>query len=263
MANGIRFYDVETSGAIQIQLQQSEKGFRVLRQFGYRDPSYRDPFVVPADTRTFETDLASIPWFFAWLVPGLGTHLPAVLLHDGLVVGEREAPTHIGPAVDRETADRILRDAMATLGTPRIRRWIMWAAVTLATAWSALHPRWRWRSTVVLTLGTVLVLGTIATLDLSDVWDVLPWMGHRRWWLELLFGAVFALLIPLTISIVWGRLWVTGAIAGVLLAFLFHVTMVIFALYGLYRFAEWTLSRREGTQGNARKSYIQALDARF
>lgn len=259
MNDAIRFYDVGTGGPIQIQLEQSRKGFRVLRQFGYRDPGYSRAFIVPKDTTTFETDLASIPWFFAWLVPGLGTHIPAVLLHDGLVVVEGEPPTHIGPAVDRVIADRILRDAMANLGTPKVRRWIMWAAVTLATAWSAMRPRWRWRSTVVLTVGTVLVLGTIATLDLLDAWNALPWMGRRPWWLEFGLGALFALLIPLTISSLWGRLWPAAAIDGVLLAWLFHATIVIVALFGIYRVAEWALSRGEGTRGNARRSHIQAL----
>jgi hypothetical protein len=259
MAETIRFYDVETGGPIQIQLEQSSEGFRVLRQFGYRDPVFAGPFIVPKDTTSFRTDLASIPWFFAWLVPGLGTHLPAVLLHDGLVVGPGESPTHIGPPVDRVIADRILRDAMANLGTPRIRRWIMWAAVTLATAWSAMRPRWRWRSTTIVTIGTVLVLGTIATLDLFDVWDALPWMANRPWWIELLLGALFALLIPLAISVLWGRLWTAAAIDGVLLAFLFHVTMAIFVLFGIYRIAEWLVSRGEGSSGNARKSYAQAI----
>ena len=46
--------------------------------------------------------------------------------------------------VDREEADRILRDAMASLGTPVVRRWLMWTAVILATAFSTLRPRWRW-----------------------------------------------------------------------------------------------------------------------
>ena len=82
-----RFFDPGTGGKMVLQLEPDGARFRILRPFGYRDPAYADPFIVPADVATFRTDLASIPWFFAWLVPGLGTHLPAVLLHDGLVVG--------------------------------------------------------------------------------------------------------------------------------------------------------------------------------
>ena len=147
-----RFFDAATGGTMVLQLEPDGARFRILRPFGYRDPAYDEPFVVPKDVATFRTDLASIPWFFAWLVPGLGTHLPAVLLHDGLVVGPTEGKTHIGPDVDREEADRILRDAMASLGTPVVRRWLMWTAVILATAFSTLRPRWRWAPLVVGTL---------------------------------------------------------------------------------------------------------------
>ena len=242
-----RFYDVETDGPIQLQLRQHGADFRVLRQFGYRDPRYGEAFIVPADVDTFTTDLASIPVLFAWLVPGLGTHLPAVVLHDGLVVSPGGKPTHVGPEVDREEADRILRDAMASLATPRIRRWLMWTGVLIATAWSTLTPRWWWRTLVPATIAIVVVLGVIATLDLVDAWDVLPWMDDRPWWVELIGGSVLAVLIPLLVSTAWGRRWPAGAIVGIALAFLLHVTVVLLVLFGLYWMAEWVVSRGEGT----------------
>jgi Protein of unknown function (DUF1353) len=242
-----RFYDVETGGPIELQLRQDGAAFQVLRQFGYRDPSYDDAFVVPADVDTFTTDLASIPRPFLWLVPGLGTHLPAVVLHDGLVVAPGGEPTHVGPPIDREEADRILRDAMASLATPRIRRWLMWTGVALATAWSTLTPRWWWRTLVTVTIAIVTALGVVATLDLIDVWDVLPWMADRPWWLELVGGFVLAVVIPLLISIAWGRRWRAGAILGVALALLLHVTVVLLLLLGVYWVAEWLVSRSEGT----------------
>src|SRR6266508_1197132 len=228
-----RFYDVATGGPIQLELQQDRAQFRVLRQFGYRDPGYGEAFVVPANVADFTTDLASIPRLFGWLVPGLGTHLPAVVLHDGLVVPPGAPPTHLGPPVDREEADRILRDAMASLGTPRIRRWLMWTGVLLATAWSTMNPRWWWPTLVTATITIVVALGVVATLDLIDVWDVLPWMGDRPWRVELVGGAAFAVAIPLLLSIAWGRRWLAGAITGIALAFLLHVTIVLFALFGL------------------------------
>jgi hypothetical protein len=242
-----RFFDVETGGPIELQLQQVRAAFRVLRRFGYRDPAYAEPFVVPADVEDFVTDLASIPRLFMWLVPGLGTHLPAVVLHDGLVVEPGSPPTHLGPPVGREEADRILRDAMASLGTPRLRRWLMWTGVALATAWSTLRPHWWWRTLVVATIAIVAVLGTIATLDLIDVWDVLPWMGDRPWWVELIGGAVAAVAIPLAVSVLWWRRWRVAAITGVALAFLLHVTAVLFVLYGIYWVAETVVSAPEGT----------------
>src|SRR5690606_28010639 len=108
--------------------------------------------------------------------PGLGTHLPAVLVHDALVVKPDEGKTHEGPDVDREEADRILRDAMASLGTPLVRRWLMWTAVILATALTTITPRWRWAPLVVGTLAVIGILGVLATVDLLDLASVLPWM---------------------------------------------------------------------------------------
>ena len=249
-----RFYDVETGGPIQLQLQQEGADFRVLRRFGYRDPKHAEAFVVPDDVQTFRTDLASIPPLFSWLVPGLGTHLPAVLLHDGLITNVGQSPTHTGPEVSREEADRILRDAMASLGTPQIRRWLMWAGVVLATCWSTLTPRWRWKAVVAGTVGIVVALGVLATLDLIDVWDVLPWMGARPWWFEVVSGVVFAVVVPLAVSVAWWRLWPAGAITGVALAFLLHVTAILFTLYAVYWLAETSISRREGTGPNISKT---------
>ena len=90
--------------------------------------------------------------------------------------------------------------------------------MTLGTAFRALRPRWYWPPLVVATVLIIAVLGIIATLDLLDVWDVLPWMGHRSTGAELLGGALFALVIPLALSVLWWRLWKAGAIVGVALA---------------------------------------------
>ncbi len=254
-----RFYDVETGGPLQLQLQPEGARYRLLRAFGYRDPAYQDAFVVPADLDGWRTDLASIPWFFAWLVPGLGTHLPAVLLHDGLVVGRGEDPTHIGPAVDREEADRILRDAMASLGTPVIRRWLMWTATIMATAVSTLRPRAYWIAVVAGTLLAIAALGTVATLDALDVWDVLPWMGARPWFVELASGAVFAVLIPLVLSLLWRRLWAAGAIAGISLALLLHVTAAVCLVGGVYWLAEELVSSREDSSASPKANLEDAV----
>jgi hypothetical protein len=77
--------------------------FRLRRQLCYEHSDYQGQrFVFPANTATFTTDLASVPRLLAWFVPLVGTNLPAVLLHDALVVdrnpeGELKEPTHIGP----------------------------------------------------------------------------------------------------------------------------------------------------------------------
>jgi hypothetical protein len=253
-----RFYDVETGDPVRVQLEQVGAEFRILRQFAYQDPRYEDAFVVPANLRTFTTDLASIPALFSWLVPGIGNHLPAILLHDALVINPGDSATHEGPSVDREEADRILRDSMASLGTPKLRRWLIWTAVIVVTAWSTLQPRLRWRALVVTTIAGVAALGVLATLDVVDVWDTLPWMSDRSWAAELLGGAAFALLIPVALSALWGRLWSAGVIAGVALAFLLHITAVLFVLYGTYWLAETVVSHREGASPNPKRNLQNA-----
>jgi Protein of unknown function (DUF1353) len=253
-----RFYDVESGDNLVLQLEPDGARFRILRQFGYRDPRYDEPFIVPKDVAGFRTDLASIPPLFAWLVPGLGTHLPAVLVHDALVLKPGEEVCHEGPRVDREEADRILRDAMASLGTPVVRRWLMWTAVILATAFTDLRPRLWWRALVIGTLGIVGVLGVVATLDLLDVVDVLPWMGDRSWPRELVGGAVAALLVPVILAIPWGRLWRAGLYAGIALALLLHVTVAVAFVYGIYWILEKVVSANEGSSPSSKVNLEEA-----
>ncbi|MFP5334952.1 MAG: DUF1353 domain-containing protein [Actinomycetes bacterium] len=239
-----RFFDVETGGPLRLELASHDGSrFRVLRRLGYRDPAYAEPFVVPADPARFLTDLTSVPWFFAWLVPKTGHHLPAAVLHDGLVSDAPEEESYAGPDVDRVEADRIFRDAMLHAGTPPVRSWLAWTAVTLPTAWRTLTPRWLWRLRVAGVLGLIAVLGTLATLDLLDLVAVLPWMGERPWWAEVALGALFAVLVPLALSSTWGRLWRAAAIGGVALALLLHVTAAVVAVYAVYLLAERLTAR--------------------
>ena len=234
-----RFFDVDTGGPLRLELVSHDgTRFRLLRRFGYRDPRHSQPFVVPASTESFLTDLTSVPWFFTWLVPRTGPHLPAAVLHDGLVSDDPREVSYLGPVVTRVEADRIFREAMLDTGTGLVRAWLVWTAVTLAAAWQGLHPRWAWRARVVGFFGVIVVVGSLATLDLLDVVDVLPWMGNRPWWAELALGAAAALVIPLALSWTWGRLWRAATIGGVALALLLHVTVAVLAVYGMYLLAE-------------------------
>jgi hypothetical protein len=52
-----------------------------------------------------------------------------------------------------------------------------------------------------------------------------PWMGDRSWRVELAGGFAGAIVLPLALSLLWGRLRMAGAIAGVMLAVLLHVTV--------------------------------------
>lgn len=230
------FYDVETNEEPQYHLDSvGSKDFKLLRRFGYVDlmPPHHN-FQVPKDLSTFRTDLTSTPAYFTWLIPGLGVHLPAVLLHDGLVFGKNEEPTYIGPPISRLEADRIFRDAMKALGTGPIRRWLIWAAVALATSWQDLTPGIWWKSLGIATVVTMLILGGLATVDLFDYYDAYPWMGERSFIRELIGGGIGALVIPFFISIPWGRLYLAALIATIAFAFLIHVTLVIAFLLAIY-----------------------------
>jgi hypothetical protein len=211
----------------------------LAKRIGYVDRHHDVPFEVPPPLPfAFKSDLTSVPQIFTWLVPKTGTHLPAALLHDGLVWEPgKEEQSYVGDPIDRVEADRIFRDAMADLGTPLVRRWLIWTAVSLATV-AGLKPMLR-AIACYLTLAVVLILGYIATLDLLDQIDVLPWMGARRWWVELTGGLVMAVVVPAVLSLIWFKqIRLAGFIAGIALALLFHVTLAIAAVTAAYQLIE-------------------------
>jgi len=240
--------------------RHSEEGvetFALERRLAYLD-RHLGELLVPADLG-FRTDLTSVPALFTWLVPKTGAHLPAALLHDALVAGRDDPASYVstqGHEVDRVEADRIFRDAMADTGTGVIRRWIVWAAVTVATIfvgrevpWSRAR-HWSYRLAAATTILTILYIGYSATSDLVDRSWVgavdLPWMGERPWWVEVVGGLAGAVVIPLALCLFWGRLRMAGAISGVMLAVLLHVTVGL-ALIGSTYIALERLARRSPT----------------
>ena len=90
-----------------------------------------DEFVVPAGA---ETDFASVPGAFQWLIQRSGRYAKAAVLHDYLW-------RHIDETgISRSDADGIFRRVMAELNVPFLRRWLMWAAVRATSlAKSHLH----------------------------------------------------------------------------------------------------------------------------
>lgn len=253
------FFDAETGGPLDLELGRiGSKSFRVRRQFGYRDPAYEEPFICPHDVGEFKTDLASIPFFFSWVVPLQGLHFPAIVLHDALV-HHSGSPENLGPVVERDEADRIMRDAMAQLGVGFVRRWLAWTGALLATAFSSMEPRWWWRSLSVLTFGLIAVLGALSTLDLLDVVDLVPWMGDQRLQRELFWGAAFAVVIPAGLAVFWGRCWRLPIIGGIGLALLFHVTAAMLLLHLLYRGLEWLTRSRTRSRADVEADEAQLV----
>lgn len=236
--------------------EQAIEVFSMERRLAYRD-RHLGELLVPAE-RGFRTDLTSVPALFTWLVPKTGAHLPAALLHDGLVGGDDGASyvSSEGHRVSRVEADRVFRDAMADTGTGVVRRWIVWSAVTLATillgsgtartAWG----RWLLRGTVVTSLVVIVHLGYSATADLFDrSWPLarqVPWMGDRSWGVEVAGGLAAAVVIPLALCAAWGRFWAAGAIGGVTLAVLLHVTVGLAVITLGYQAVEWVARRAPG-----------------
>lgn len=234
-----RFTDTETGGAVRLELLSIDgREFAMLRRISYDAPGYPEPFTVPADVASFRTDLASVPGVFTWLVPRSGVFLPAAVLHDGLV----RPGAFLGPEIDRVEGDRVFREAMEYLGTGKVRSWLMWAAVTMATMWVMPTRRWYWRTVLVGLLGAVAIIGTLATIDLLGGWDVAPWIPESGLGLQLIGGAIGALLIPSLLALTWRRFAPAGIIVGVALAFLLHVTVLIAGIYALYWLVERCVS---------------------
>jgi hypothetical protein len=94
----------------------------------------------------FATDLASVPRTMTWLFPRYGAYTKAAIVHDYLCQTLSEAArstrglTAADAVRDRADADVVFRVLMAELGVPWMRRWLMWAAVTWATAATSLVP---------------------------------------------------------------------------------------------------------------------------
>jgi hypothetical protein len=219
--------------------------FAMQRRIAYRD-RHLGELLVPRETGSFRSDLTSVPALFTWLVPKTGLHLPATLLHDGLIhpPGDPTYTSTDGHVVLRAQADRVLRDAMADAGTGVIRRWLVWSAVATATmldgggtGWSKAQL-WRYRAAAALSILVVAVLGVCATLDLFDLHvsgiPELPWTGDRGWFAELVGGLAGAVVIPLLLAPLWGSFRIAGGVVGVTLAVLLHVTDALFALTAVY-----------------------------
>jgi hypothetical protein len=106
-----------------------QKQFRYVHHNG-------EEWTIPAEAgQEFETDLASIPSLAGWLVPKDGRHTPAALVHDAMILGPGETHCYQGREVTAEEADHIFREGMQFLGVKFLRRWMIWAAVSLLTQW--------------------------------------------------------------------------------------------------------------------------------
>ena len=229
------------------------------RRIAY-DDRHLGELLVPRRTRTFCSDLTSVPTLLTWLVPKTGEHLPATLLHDGLIhpAGEPTYTSANGHVVQRVQANRVLRDAMADAGTALIRR-----VADLVGRGDGDDARRQWnglveRAQVVLPPGcrrdtfAGLRARRLRVLDLFDA-DIpaLPWMGDRPWFVEVVGGLSGAVVIPLVLALFWGRFRIAGAVVGVSLAVLLPVTVALLVPTVIYQLLELTAKAPKVARGLA------------
>ncbi len=240
----------------RVLTEDRKEQFALLATISYEDRDHHRTITVPNAFSEYTTDLTSVPSWFTWLVPKSGAHLPAALVHDGLVCDPDQNPTYlVDPPgeIDRIDADVVFRDAMRDTHVGLVRRWLVWAAVTTASLWEGPRrdwpaaKKWYFRAVIATLVGAIAYFGACATVDLVDrhyrwLWD-LPWMTEGAWWSEVASGLAGAIVLPSLLSVTWGRYWRAGLIAGVALAALFHVTIAIGLLGLAYQGLEWLVAR--------------------
>ena len=96
------------------------------------------------------------------------------------------------------------------------------------------------------TVAVVVVLGVLATIDLFDCREILPWMGDRPLWLEVVNGAIFAVAVPTLLSVLWWEQWRAGILIGVALALMLHVTVALVLVYAVSAAADAAFSGDAG-----------------
>jgi hypothetical protein len=191
----------EGPGDPEVSLKQvGPNSFQLLHGFRYQVPPDSVIYLVPAhnpalppDAPNNSTDLASVPFWLWWFVASYGLHTRAALLHDQLVDVKE---------IDRVEADRVFRLALEESKVRWMRRWLMWAAVSVATMWLKARAR---SSAFVVTL--VLFLGLLAAWPLGRLSD-LP--GEVPAWVPA--------LVVLLAGFAFGRLWPLAVVGVVLLA---------------------------------------------
>lgn len=104
-----------------VRIEQGERDGRglatLLEPFYHRDGDRT--IIVPAG---FVTDFTSVPWWAAWLVPILGEHAKAAVLHDYLL--ERTDLPY-------DEVNRIFAGALRALGVSGLRYLLLTTAVRL------------------------------------------------------------------------------------------------------------------------------------
>ncbi len=226
----------ETDFPVPVLAQVDKKSFQICVPFKYRRRD-ADPWIQVPERRDDTTDLTSVPGFLLWLVPRYGAHTLAALVHDQLVRGDRRA------------ADAAFRDALGELKVPLIRRWFMWAAVSLATMVDAKGLE-RLR---------VIVWGVIVLLASATFWQSrFAELGEWEPWSFLFFGQTWwfdLVIIAAAASVFFPRLGL-GMVAGAGLWFIFVPTVFVLDALVVYVILEWIAGRVWGMRKDVHENAV-------
>ena len=140
----------------------------------------------------YDTNFASVPRPFTWLVPTSGRYTRATVLHDYLCDKCEKGE------FQWNSADGIFRRAMGELGVPTIQRYVIWGAVR---AWHLMKD-----GRLADAVGLILLAVTVFLLAGLPVWGVSTGVNLLPGWVAVLSG-------PLWVSLMVALVLVTMTVA--------------------------------------------------
>lgn len=215
----------ENGFPVPVLAQIDHKNFEICVPFKFRHKQEDLWTTVPKENRYRRTDLASVPGFLLWLVPRYGAHTLAALVHDQLVKDP--------PSGGRVKADTIFRDLLGELNVPWIRRWLMWAAVSLGTM---AHSRLLTKIRLVL---WVIAVAVASAMIWQHAVAATTSFEPASWWF---FGGSAAsdVRVVALASILLAPRFGLGLLAGAAAVFLFVPTLAVGLFTLLYLMLEKT-----------------------
>jgi hypothetical protein len=99
------------------------KTWVIMRGFGYMHgpPDAQNAIDIPIG---FQTDFASVPWIFQWLIPKWGKYGNAAIVHDWLYWNQSSQ-------YPREVSDGVFLEAMGIMRVDVFRKHVIYIAVRL------------------------------------------------------------------------------------------------------------------------------------
>ncbi len=209
---GIPFKKRWSDNDAHVVLRQLDgKTFRMAEGFRYQVEGEDKHVVRPH----WATDLASVPGFLTWLISRYGRHSLPVLLHDCLIEENMEA-------YKRKEADDVLRDSMDKTEVPFVRRWMMWAGVSL---FSQSKGSWARKALIGLWLASYF----LAALALF-----VPPLGRWLAPFPTSFRVLAVLVSPLLLSVLWWKRYLIGMISAYTVLLIAAPSTAIFVTLLLY-----------------------------